>query len=84
MSSRQQHVQQIAEQYRRHGYAVSVDPASERMPAELAWLRADLIAERGDEHVLVLVGGEDKQIRFLAGIIADIAGWRLDHHLPAE
>ena len=50
MCGRQQQAQQIAERYRRPGYAVSVDPAIEQMPVELAWLHVDLIAERGDEQ----------------------------------
>ena len=69
MSSRQQQVRQIAEKYRRHGYAVSVDPAFERMPVELAWLHVDLIAERGAEHVLILIGPEDDRVRFLADVV---------------
>jgi REase_AHJR-like len=81
MSSRQQQVHRIAEMYRRNGYAVSFDPPIERMPAELGWLRVELIAERGDDHVLVLVGVEDSQLRFLEGIVDNIAGWRLDHYI---
>ena len=78
-------LRQIAEEVRRHGYAVSVDAAIEQMPVERAWLHVDLIAARGDEHVLVLIGLDDGQVRVLAGVVGAIAGWRLDHHhIPVE
>lgn len=85
VTSKRQQLQRIAERYRSEGYEVWLDPAPELMPARLGWLRGDLIAQRGDEHVLVLVDGEDNQLQFLADIVGDIvgdiAGWRLDVHV---
>jgi hypothetical protein len=49
------------------------------MPERLAWLRVDLVAQRGDDHVLVLLEETD-ELEFLTGIVNDIAGWRLAIH----
>ena len=84
MSSRYELVQRITETYRRNGYAVSVGAAIEQMPTELAWLRVEFIAERDDDHVLVLVAIEDSQLQLLESIVDSIAGWRLDHHTLDE
>jgi len=79
MVTRLQQVQRIAARYRSEGYEVTVDPSSDLMPERLGWLRADLIAQRGDEHLLVLLGGEDNQLQFLADVVSDLAGWRFVH-----
>jgi len=79
MTKRQQKLQRIAQQYQGEGYEVAVDPRPHHMPERLAWLRADLVAQRGDEHVLVLIEGT-VGLEFLTTIVDDIADWRVDLH----
>lgn len=79
MTKRQQQLERIARRYQSEGFEVTVDPGPELTPERLAWLRADLVAQRGHEHILVLLEGTD-ELDFLSTIVNEIAGWRLDLH----
>jgi hypothetical protein len=77
-SARHQHLERIADRYRRAGYHVTINPPATAMPPPLSWLQGDLIAETGNDHILILVDGHDAQHHLLTDILHQTDGWRLD------
>jgi len=74
-------LQSIATVYRRRGYDVSVEPSGRDLPAFLADATPDLIAHRGDEHLVIEVkhspkGVDPAQLNAIAERIAKEPGWR--------
>lgn len=71
-------VQRLREQ----GWDVLVEPGPEALPEALAGFRPDLLARRGDEHVLVEIRSRrqppDLDMVTLAERVAALPGWRLD------
>jgi REase_AHJR-like len=78
MTSRHDHVREIAQRYRHAGFDVCIEPTGTAMPPRLSWLQGDLIAQRGNQRVLVLIDGADEQLRLLADVVEHTAGWRLE------
>jgi hypothetical protein len=78
MTSRHDHMRDIAQRYRHAGFEVCIEPPGTAMPPRLSWLQGDLIARRGNERVLVLIEGDDEPLQLLADVVEHIAGWRLE------
>ncbi len=83
MSSKEQHdtkLLDLARQYEARGYTVRVEPAREAVPFDLGGYRPDLLAEKGDEHLLVeLKTGGPLPISYLQQIVETVrqhSGWR--------
>jgi hypothetical protein len=82
-SSHDLRVQAIAEQYRRLGYRVKIDPTGSDIPEFIADSRPDIIAIGPDESVVVEVRTAGKVRRAdywarLATQMRDRPGWRLE------
>ena len=85
--ARRQHdiqVATLAENYRPQGYAVTVPPDRESVPFDLNGVRPDLLAEKEDEHLLILANNTQQPIsisrlRELMETIKQqpVPGWRL-------
>lgn len=78
-----QRVRAVAEDYRRRGYDVVEEPASEQLPSFLTGYRPDLIARRGQETVVVEVKSrkslaDEPQIRELARLLQGKPDWSFE------
>src|SRR6266481_397409 len=76
-------VSTIAERYRQLGYEVVLEPDASLLPKEARSLHPDLLAIKGDEHVIVEVKYQQNLLAYpalmrLAEVIRRIPGWRLD------
>ena len=76
-------VSTIAERYRQLGYEVVLEPDASLLPKEARSLHPDLLAIKGDEHVIVEVKYQQNLLAYpalmrLADAIRRIPGWRLD------
>ncbi|MEW6113265.1 MAG: hypothetical protein AB1664_14130 [Thermodesulfobacteriota bacterium] len=74
-------VQEIAEEYRAHGYEVVIEPGAEQVPKFLAGFRPDLLARGPHESVVVEVKvgtktAASERFRELAETIRRQPGWR--------
>ncbi|MBW4510200.1 MAG: hypothetical protein KME64_27325 [Scytonematopsis contorta HA4267-MV1] len=76
---------QLANEYLRKGYSVSIYPSSEKLPPKLAGLSLDLIAENGSEVVaakvrtretLSLNGSED--LLRISKLVEQLPGWEFE------
>ncbi len=82
MEARERHdaaLETVTEEYRNAGYEVIPTPSPAHLPPALYRHRPDLLAVRGDEHVVVevTVGGESGGPRLgaLAEAVASLPGW---------
>lgn len=76
-------VERIAELYRQRGYNVVIEPAPQETPAFLEGLQPDLIATKGDAHVLVEVKAREAlrnsdSARRMADLVANQPDWRFE------
>src|SRR5947209_12941692 len=87
---------EVAEDYRRRGYRVTVEPSVRHLPEFLRPYHPDLIAEGADESVVVVLkssgrASETDDWGRLAEAVGEHPGWRLElvlggdeHRLAAE
>ena len=81
-------LEQVAEHYSSAGYSISVQPSfSDDSP--LAGLRADLLAIRGDEHILIDVRSADAldnpaSYQRIVERVEEVPGWRFELFLLGE
>jgi hypothetical protein len=77
-------VRRVARQYQDEGYDVIVQPQQDQLPSFAAPFPVDMVATKGDEHVIVAVKmhrkdlSSDLQITRLAEITNAQPGWSLD------
>lgn len=77
-------VRQIAKQYENEGYVVTVRPKGDAVPPFLTGHDLDIIAVRGDEHVVAVIHPNRRSLNADSGMtrIADKVnkkpGWRFD------
>lgn len=80
----QKKLEQVAEQYRTDGYAVTVSPSPEVLPPFLSGFSVDLLATRGSERVIVEVKrtridlSRDPSVLELGRRVNAESGWRFD------
>jgi hypothetical protein len=79
----------IADNYRKRGYAITLDPTEELMPTGVESYLPDFIAIRNDEKVAVEVKsrdslGADPKLMRLAQQFRRVPGWRLDVAVVAD
>jgi REase_AHJR-like len=76
---------QLANEYLRKGYSVSIYPSSEKLPPKLAGLSLDLIADNGSKVVaakvrtretLSLNGSED--LLRISKLVEQLPGWEFE------
>jgi hypothetical protein len=82
-SREKQRARAIAEEYRSKGYEVIEEPSPAQLPDFLASYRPDLLAQRGDEAVIVEVKSrsslaKDPQIRELARLLQTKPHWNFE------
>ena len=75
-------VSALAADYRQQGYAVSVPADRESIPFDLHGYLPDLLAEKENEHLLVLANGANAplsigRLQELAATVKQHSGWRL-------
>ncbi|GGF07474.1 hypothetical protein [Hymenobacter cavernae] len=83
-TSKQQHdarVQALASEYQRNGYQVHIEPSNTAFPFDLAGYTPDLLAEKGDEHLLIEVKNSTTPVsisrfRDLIENVKQQPGWR--------
>ena len=76
-------VASVAERYQQRGYQVAFEPDPSLLPKEAKSLHPDLLATKGDEHVIVEVKYQQNLLGYpalmrLADVVRSIPGWRLD------
>lgn len=76
-------VQELAREYRRRGFEVQIEPSKHGLPASFGSYVPDLVAHRGDEHVVIEVKSRDtlsssKQLATIAKSLEALPGWRLE------
>lgn len=74
-------LERIAEDFRHRGYEVVVQPTAEQRPSFLADLVPDIIAHRGDEHLVVEVkrtpSSDDRdRLNAMSSLVSAHPGWR--------
>jgi hypothetical protein len=78
-----QNLEDVADQYRAEGYRVVVAPTASEIPDFARGNGVDLLAYKGDEHVIIEVKtrealrGNSKLVE-LARVVNEQPGWRLD------
>lgn len=82
-ASYQARVRSLAEDYRAQGYEVIVAPLHEQIPDFLVGFRPDLIAHRGDEHIVVEVKPRqalsgNTRVREMARLVQSQPGWNFE------
>jgi hypothetical protein len=75
-------LERIAENYRRRGFEVFVEPKGKALPEFLADTTPDIIANRGNEHLVIEVKRAPKtvdpeQVAAISKRLAPHPGWRL-------
>ncbi|HZV06655.1 MAG TPA: hypothetical protein VE999_16360 [Gemmataceae bacterium] len=81
---REQAIENVAGRYRSEGYQVTVQPKESQVPSFAAGLPVDLLATKGNEHVLVQVKESTEELRKdqetvrIAEAVKDQPGWRFD------
>jgi hypothetical protein len=83
METMPQSASDVVERYRERGYEVIAEPDASLLPNEAKSLRPDLLAVKGNEHVIVEIKREQNMLAYpalvrLADSIRRIPGWRLD------
>ncbi len=74
----------VVQSYMRQGYSVQVHPRNESLPPFAKDFGVDLLARRGDEHVLVAVKknrdavARDPEMKRYAELTENQPGWRFD------
>ena len=81
--SERQRVQKVGQVYRDKGYDVLIEPQSDQLPDFLQTFRPDLIAHKGDEHIVVEVRTRGQvsdfpQVNELAKVVRNEAGWKFE------
>lgn len=81
--SERQRVQKVGQVYRDKGYDVLIEPQSDQLPDFLQAFRPDLIAHKGDEHIVVEVRSRGQvsdfpQVNKLAKVVRNEAGWKFE------
>lgn len=79
--SERQRVQKVGQVYRDKGYDVLIEPQGNQLPDFLQTFRPDLIAHKGDEHIVVEVRTRGQvsdfpQVNELAKLVRNEADWR--------
>ena len=79
--SERMRVEEIAQTYRDKGYDVLIEPRGDQLPNFLQAFRPDLIAHKGDEHIVVEVRTRGQvsdfpQVNELAKLVRNEADWR--------
>src|ERR687895_149936 len=74
-------LERVAEEHRRRGYDVVIEPRGSNLPAFMPDVTPDLIAHRGDEHLVIEVKGSPRdvdrgQLSAIAQRVATQPGWR--------
>jgi REase_AHJR-like len=73
----------IAEEYKRRGYSVTVSPSGNRLPKFLSRFRPDIIAQGPDESVVIEIKSADKvrgteYWKRLSSVLQQHPSWRLE------
>lgn len=76
-------VQKVGQVYRNKGYDVLIEPQGDQLPDFLQTFRPDLIAHKGDEHIVVEVRvrgqvSDFPQVNELAKVVRNEAGWKFE------
>ncbi len=75
-------VQDTAERLRAQGWHVTIEPSETDLPAPLHGFRPDLLARRGQEHLVVQVASRQRSASMRSVALAEqvnrLPGWRLD------
>ena len=77
-------IERVAQRYRDEGYDVIVRPHGDQLPPYVADFQIDLLANRGNERVIVEIKSNridlagDPHLTRLAEVVNARAGWRLD------
>ena len=79
--SERQRVQKVGQVYCDKGYDVLIEPQGDRLPDFLQAFRPDLIAYKGDEHIVVEVRTRGQvsdfpQVNELAKVVRNEVGWK--------
>ena len=79
--SERQRVQKVGQVYRDKGYDVLIEPQSDQLPDFLQAFQPDLIAHKGDEHIVVEVRvrgqvSDFPQVNELAKVVRNEADWK--------
>lgn len=83
MSIEQSRIQNIAEDYKKRGYSVTIAPSVNRLPSFLRKFRPDIIAEGPNESIVIetkssaKVRGTDYWKR-LSSVVEQHPGWRVE------
>ena len=81
--SERQRVQKVGQVYRDKGYDVLIEPQGDQLPDFLQAFRPDLIAHKGDEHIVVEVRTRGQvsdfpQVNELAKVVRNEVGWKFE------
>ena len=81
--SERQRVQKVGQVYRDKGYDVLIEPKGDQLPDFLQAFRPDLIAHKGDEHIVVEVKMRGRvsdlpQVNELAKVVRNEADWKFE------
>ena len=81
--SERQRVQKVGQVYRDKGYDVLIEPQGDQLPDFLQAFQPDLIAHKGDEHIVVEVRvrgqvSDFPQVNELAKVVRNEAGWKFE------
>ena len=76
-------VQKVGRVYRNKGYDVLIEPQGDQLPDFLQAFQPDLIAHKGDEHIVVEVRvrgqiSDFPQVNELAKIVRNEVGWKFE------
>ena len=79
--SERQRVRKVGQVYRDKGYDVLIEPQGDQLPDFLQAFQPDLIAHKGDEHIVVEVRvrgqvSDFPQVNELAKVVRNEADWR--------
>lgn len=78
-----QRVQEVAREYRKHGYEVIIQPSVSQLPPFLASFRIDLLARNAEENVVIEVRTQGSltntpELDAIAKAIQDRPSWRFE------
>jgi REase_AHJR-like len=76
-------VQELAREYERRGFKVEIEPSRKSLPEFFGAYIPDLIAHRGNEHIVIEVKSRatlssSKQLAAVAEKLKEHTGWRLE------
>jgi hypothetical protein len=83
VSREEKRLYEIAEMYKQRGYRVTVAPAPNQLPRFLSKFRPDIVAQKGDEAIVIEVkpSGKLRDIDYwknLSSVVQRHPGWRLE------